>query len=72
MILLAHNERIQIRKDRFSINVPMRKENSIKMYMLKWYTQIMSSGRYGKLYKFSVSQIYNSNIYLIQLHLDND
>ena len=29
-------------------------------------------GRYGKMYTFSVSQIYNSNIYLIQLHLDND
>ena len=29
-------------------------------------------GRYGKSHKFSVSQIYNSNIYLIQFHLDND
>ena len=29
-------------------------------------------GRYGKLYKFPVSQILNSNIYLIQSHLDNN
>ena len=28
------------------------------------------TGRYGKLYKFPVSQILNSNIYLIQFYLD--
>ena len=35
-------------------------------------TACACEGRYGKLDKFSESQIYNSNIYLIQLHLDND
>ena len=29
-------------------------------------------GTYGKLHKFPVSQILNSNIYLIELYLDND
>ena len=31
-----------------------------------------SSGRYGKLHKFPVSQILNSNICLIQFYLDYD
>ena len=32
----------------------------------------MLTGRYGKLHKFPVSQILNSNICFIQFYLDND
>ena len=53
----------------------------INTYMMGWRTSratdmgglqgILPPGRYGKLYKFPVSQILNSNIYLIKFYLDN-
>ena len=37
-----------------------------------FFSSSSCSGRYGKLHKFPVSQILNSNLCLIQFYLDND
>ena len=34
-VLMADNEKMQIRKDKFSITLPMRKEGGMKMYMME-------------------------------------
>ena len=55
-------------------NKMYRYYNFLQFSSLRIFRIVPQDGadRYMKLDKFSVSQIYNSIIYLIQLHLDND